>query len=167
MKRIFFRISSFVLIFCSIFSSSVYAISESQKNTISQYCASIVQSLKKLQRADVDNRVKLGSRYETAISKFMTPLNLRIVKNNLSMPELADLQKDFADRRIDFNNDFTTYSKLLKELISIDCQNQPEDFYSKLSETRKAREAVRKDVIFLNDTLRTYKLTVEKFKKEL
>jgi hypothetical protein len=156
-----------MLSFCTVFSSSVYALSENQKNIISQYCASMVQGFKTLQHVDVDNRVKLGSRYETAISKFMTPLNLRIVKNNLFVPELVDLQKTFADRRASFNNNFTVYSKHLKELISIDCQNYPEDFYNKLVETRKAREYVHQDVVYLNSILRIYKETVEKVKKEL
>ena len=167
MKKISFSIIGVSLIFCSVFPSSAHALSEHQKNVISQYCSSMVQGLKTLQHVDVDARVKLGSRYETAISKFMTPLNLRIIKNNLFVPDLVDLQKSFADRRVDFNNNFTIYSKLLKELISIDCQNHPEDFYNKLLETREARERVRQDVIFLNNVLSKYKETVEKVREEL
>ncbi len=167
MKKFLCGIVGLLLAFSLMFPFSASAISESQKNVISQYCSSMIQNFKTLQHVDVDTRVKLGSRYETAISKFMIPLNLRIIKNNLSVPELAELQKSFADHRANFNSNFTKYSKHLDELISINCQNHQEDFYNKLLETREAREDVRKEALQLNSILHKYKEIVEKVRKEL
>lgn len=168
MKKISSLFISSALISCSfIFPLQAHAISESQKSVISQYCGTIKQSLKTLQHTDIDSRVKLGSRYEAAISKFIIPMNLRVVKNNLSIPELADVQKAFVDNRPNFVTDFTTYSKLLEELISIDCQNDTANFYKKLLETREARESVRKDVLYLNSLLHRYQELVKEMGKDL
>jgi hypothetical protein len=159
MKKFLLGLTIFTVAFCSIFSLRAYAetVTESQKNVISQHCSTIKQSLKTIQYFDTDNRIKLGSKYEAALSKFITPFNIRIVKNNLSQSELTDLQKNFADSKIAFAADFTTYSKHLEELIAIDCQNDPANFYNKLIETREARKNVRQDVVYLNSILRKYK----------
>jgi len=166
MKKFLLGFSGFLLILPIVLPLQTYAISENQKSVISGYCGTIKQSLKTLQRTDINSRVKLGSKYEIALTKFITPLNLRIVKNNLSVSKLAELQTTFADYKIKFASDFTTYSKLLEELIGIDCQEDPATFYLKLSETRKAREIVNKDVNKLNETLHEYQKIVIKMGKK-
>lgn len=166
MKKFLLGFSSFLLALPIVLPLQTYAISESQKSVISRYCGTIKQSLKTLQRTDINSRVKLGSKYETALTKFITPLNLRIVKNNLSVSKLAELQTTFANYKTNFASDFTTYSKLLEELIGIDCQEDPTTFYLKLSETREARENVNKDVNKLNETLHEYQKIVTKMGKE-
>lgn len=166
MKKFLLSLVSILFAFCPLYSLQAYAISESQKSIISQYCGSIKQSLKTLQHADIDSRIKLGSRYETAISKFMTPMNLRIVKNNLSVSDLADLQQSFADYRTQFSSHFTAYSKILEELVAMDCQKEPENFYQKLLDAREAREKVRGDTISLNNILSKYQEAVKNLGKK-
>ncbi|MBQ6510564.1 hypothetical protein IJI94_01190 [Candidatus Saccharibacteria bacterium] len=159
MKKFLLILIILTLASCSFFSLKTYAeaASESQKEVISEYCNTIKQSLKTIQYFDVDNRVKLGSKYETALSKFMTPFNVRAVKNNLLPSELTDLQKKFAEQKTTFAADFTTYSKQLEELIAVDCQKDPSSFYDKLLNTREAREKVKQDTTNLNNILRKYK----------
>lgn len=169
MKKFLLAFATFTLVFCSLFSLKTYAetLSDNQKEVITEYCATIKQSLKSIQYFDVDNRVKLGSKYETALSKFITPFNVRAVKNNLSPAELTDLQKNFADYKANFATDFTAYSKQLEELIAIDCQKDPANFYDKLLSTREAREKVRQDTINLNGILHKYKEIVTRIGEKL
>lgn len=151
------------LLICLLFPAYNYAsaISESQKEVITEYCGTIRQSLKTIQYLDTDNRIKLGAKYEIALSKFMTPMNLRLIKNNISVPELSDMQQAFADTKVNFSTDFTIYSKLLEELVATDCQNNPDEFYQKLVSTREARKNVRNDMLQLNNILAKYQETVK------
>ncbi|MBQ3430516.1 hypothetical protein IJG20_00175 [Candidatus Saccharibacteria bacterium] len=141
-------------------------ISEEKRGLISQNCGTIRQSLKNLQRADSRARTYFGAIYETVSSKYITPLNLRLVKNNLSSNSLISLQTNIADTRTKFSSDFIDYSKSLEELISFDCRLNPDEFYSKLVTTRKKRETVASDVKKLNDLLISSVKIVEQIKEK-
>ena len=68
----------------SLVAIPVQAISEAQENAIVEHCSAIRSSLKDLQRADSRTRVYLGSYYDEILTNFITPLNMRLVENNLS-----------------------------------------------------------------------------------
>ena len=121
------------------FVSPVSAISEEKSASVSQNCASIKQSLKTLQRTDARTRAYLGSAYETVLSNYIAPLNLRLINTNQPSASLTDLHSTIITVRQDFNREYTEYSQSLEELIAIDCYTAPEDFYNKLAETRKKR----------------------------
>ena len=142
-------------------------LSKEQSAKISTNCASIRQDLKNLQRADSRARTYFGAIYETVASKFLKPLNLRLVNNDLTSSELSKLQISLATARTDFHDDFITYSKSLEELIAIDCRLDPEGFYKKLLETREKRTEVADDVKTLNGLLTTSVKHVEKLKETL
>lgn len=129
---------------------SVVALSELQQGAISQNCASMQQSLKSLQKADSRTRAHLGSTYETILNKFITPLNLRLTKDNHPNPELAAFQTDFASTRVKFSEQFIKYSQSLEELINLDCRAQPEAFYKRLGTTRKLRHKLSMTVAELH-----------------
>ena len=142
-------------------------LSEEKKGLISQNCGSLRQSLKSVQRSDSRARTYFGAIYETVSSKYLTPLNLRLVKNNRSSVALIDLQTSLAEDRAAFSSDFINYSKSLEELISIDCNLEPETFYSKLLETRRLRALVSKDMNSINTALTASVKNVEKLKGDL
>ena len=121
-------------------------LTDEQRTAIIDHCDAIRENLRYTQRDDSRSRVYLGRYYETILSKFMTPLNLRLVENNLSDTKLIENQGNFAARRGDFVNDFIAYSQALEETIGVDCKREPERFYEKLSETRKIRKRVNSDV---------------------
>lgn len=125
--------------------SNKSGLSDTQKNTIIDHCDTIKDSLKSLQRVDSRTRVYLGRYYETILTNFITPLNLRLVENNISNTQLLENQTNFANRRVSFVNDFIIYQQALEELVHTDCKNEPVKFYEKLLEVREKRKVVNKD----------------------
>lgn len=123
-----------------------FSLTETQKNTIIDHCDTIKDSLKSLQRVDSRTRVYLGRYYETILTNFITPLNLRLVENNISNTRLLDNQANFAAKRGNFVNDFISYQQALEETINVDCKKEPVRFYEKLTVAREKRKNVNKDV---------------------
>ena len=147
MKRKFLAlfISLFIFSYFSVFpvfAEETTTISEEKLSNIETNCASIKESLKRTQNADRNTRIFLGRTYQSLLTDFITPLNVRLMKNNLFDSNLADLQTDFSYDRDLFNQNYINYSKEFEELLSIDCKTSPKDFYSQLQKTRKERENV-------------------------
>ena len=134
-------------IFMATVPTNVWAteITTERKNAIIDNCENIKAMLVNLQHEDSRVRVYLGRYYETIISKFITPLNVRLVENNLSSSGLIDNQNDFAKVRADFMIDYIEYQKGLEELVATNCENEPEAFYEKLEKVRDKRKIVAKD----------------------
>lgn len=124
----------------------VSAISEKQESAVATHCEAIKDSLKNTQRADARARVYLGGHYETILTKFVTPLNLRLVENNLSTGGLVENQTKMAKARTLFVDDYVSYQQGLEELIKIDCKENPGEFYAGLEKVRQGRKTVEKDV---------------------
>ena len=169
MKKI--RISSYCIILCvicQVFTCyPTFAITEAQNDAISDGCTSIHNTLKTIQSQDSRTRVYLGGYYEKFLSKFITPLNLRLVKNNLPSAELTANQTSFATARADFVDDFIDYQKSLEDLLAINCKTEPAAFYDKLKIVREKRETMAKDVTRLKGLISSHIKTVEKMKEEL
>ena len=142
-------------------------LSDKQSANISNSCSTIHQNLKNLQRADARARTYFGSIYETISSKYLKPLNLRIVNNDMSNSTLLKLQSEFAEARTKFSDDYIKYSKSLEELISIDCQVEPKIFYQKLLDTRSKRTTVAKDIRAISNLLSSIVKNTEKLKETL
>ena len=121
---------------------AVNALSENQKVEIMAHCDTIKDDLKRVQKDDSKARVYLGSYYEIILSKFIIPLNVRLVENNLSTADLVENQNDLATTKADFVNDFVDYQKELETLVNIDCKTEPENFDQKLKVVRDKRQAV-------------------------
>ena len=162
------------IILAVAFSASAFAEEESTVTISSEKSASIVKNcnsirlnLKNLQRNDARARTYFGAIYESFASKYLKPLNLRLINNDLDSPELTKLQTSFALARTKFSDDYIDYSKSLEELISINCALEPEDFYQKLTKTREKRAAVAKDIKVLNDYLIDSVKKTEALKKGL
>lgn len=126
-------------------------ITDAQKNVIQDHCDAIKDSLKYLQRADSRARVYLGRYYETILGNFITPLNIRLIENNISNTKLLENQTNFAARRERFVSDFITYQQSLEELLNVNCKNEPEKFYEKLISAREKRASVNRDVTRLRE----------------
>ncbi len=142
-------------------------ISKEQLGAISQSCDSIKQSLKKLQKADTKTRSYLGGIYEDFLTDFISPLNLRLVKNSLPSPTLTSLHSDLINKRQDFAQKFTLYAQSLDALLAVDCQNNPNEFYTKLLETRKARNTLEQSVEAVRMLLEKYQNAVQALKEDL
>ncbi len=130
----------------SVFGAPVYAISEAQTADIKERCDAIIIDLKNVQHADSRARVYLGRYYETILSKYITPLNIRLVENNLSDSQLIANQDNFTKARNTFIIDYIEYQRALEELVGMDCKTEPAKFYDGLVKARKKRKVVASDV---------------------
>ena len=147
--QVFGLIFAISLLFSLVLPLSTYAISEEQSGAISQHCGTIKQSLAQLQRADSRTRTYLGTTYETIINKFITPLNLRLVKNNFS--PFTTLQSNFISEQNKFKEAYTDYMREMEALVGIDCQVEPEAFYYQLITVRDKRSILHTTAEKLSD----------------
>jgi len=146
MKRIILTFSMIAMVtLIMAFPISVSAISESQERTIAERCDKIKENLRTVQHSDSRTRVYLGRYYETILSKFITPLNVRLVENNMVDNKLIDNQESFTKSRNSFIADFIEYQKGLEDLIATDCKTEPVKFYDKLTKVRSKRKIVADD----------------------
>lgn len=140
-------------------------ISKEETNAIVSNCSTIKQSLSQLQKADSKTRTYLGTTYETVAGKFITPLNLRLVRNN--RPTLSDIQSDFSTEQTKFRDSYTAYMREMETLIAINCQTEPEKFYNQLVVVRERRAKVRLAIEELNQLTAAQYQAVVKLQKEL
>lgn len=129
------------------------AIGANQETAIVGHCEEIRDHLKIVQKDDARVRVHLGGRYEAILQKFITPLNVRLVENNLSSADFVENQNDFVGTRKLFNNDYINYQQELEELVAIDCKHDPSGFYEKLGKVRQKRRIVGQDVLKMRNII--------------
>ena len=125
----------------------VSALSKNQETAIVEHCEEIRDDLRTVQKSDAKLRVHLGSRYEIILSRFIMPLNMRLVENNLSNAKLVENQNKFTDAKTLFNSDYIVYQQNLEELVSMDCRKEPKEFYEKLVKVRQKRKIMERDVL--------------------
>ena len=118
---------------------------QAQIVVIQDRCDAIHEELKVLQRNDSRARVYLGRYYETILNRFITPLNVRLVENNLSSTSFINNQNDFNKAWTNFMIDYVEYQKGLEDLVATDCKENPEQFYEKLVDVRTKRATVADD----------------------
>ncbi len=142
-------------------------LNDTERGNISMSCASIQTSLKNVQRNDSKTRVILGTNYQTLLSNYISPLNVRLIKNNLPDSTLISIQSETIASRNSFTNLFVTYSQRLESLISIDCKNQPDTFYSELENVRYLRSQLEESVNKVNTALSNHLKTVNQLREKL
>ena len=143
------------------------AIGEAQEMAIRDHCTAIKDDLKKVQKSDARTRVYLGGKYETILNKYVVPLNLRMVENNLPTTGLIESQNKIASAKTKFTDDYVSYQQKLEELVSMDCKAEPKEFYEKLEKVRQKRKTVEQDVEKLNGMLAEYMNQVSELKERL
>ena len=159
--------SSFLLSLAIVALSMSYTFAEGETESeqrifesISQNCASIKLQLQRTQKEDSCMRVHLGARYETVSTNLMQNLNIRLVRNNKSDPNLAEQQIAFASERDRFKDEFTSYSQELDKLIKIDCKTEPQKFYNKLVLVRSKRDSLYRTTQRLRTIVSTHHSTI-------
>ena len=161
-KRLIFY--CIILMFFCQYSTGVMAITKEQSAAIEKNCDTIRDNLKKVQKEDARVRVYLGGYYETILSKFIMPLNVRLVENNLSSAGLIENQNKFAEAKTTFANDFVTYQQGLEELVGMDCKQKPDEFYDKLVVVRQKRKIMVQDVLKMRSLISEHVRLVEGLK---
>ena len=143
------------------------AVSEGQKTAIMENCDKIKETLKTVQHQDSRTRVYLGRYYETILSKYITPLNVRLVENTMINSDLMDNQDSFSRTRNSFIIDFIEYQKGLEDLVATDCKTEPENFYNKLVKVRERRKVVESDTVVLKELIMTQLNLVKGLREQL
>lgn len=160
--HLFLVLVAFLLVFILFNSVHVSAdapkaeLTDDQRGEISMSCSSIKSGLKKLQVSDAKIRSLLGANYQTILNSYITPFNLRLVKNNQNLGDLSDLQSSFVLQKNDFNSLYIAYSQQFENLLSIDCQKNPDDFYNQLIITRESRKELNQKVNELTSIAEKY-----------
>ncbi len=156
-----------IAVVCILQVAHVQAAESEELNNISQNCASIKQSLAQLQRADSRTRTYLGSAYEKIARDFITPLSLRLSRNNYNVEEITNIEKQFSETQMNFRNYYTEYMRDLDGLIATDCQSRPQEFYDRLKDTRKKREALHTTAQQLSELINKQSRAVKKLQESL
>ena len=165
---LFLILVAFLLVFILFNSVRVSAdapkikLTDDQRGELSMNCSSIKSSLKKLQVSDAKIRSLLGANYQTILNSYITPFNLRLVKNNQNLGDLSDLQSSFVLQKNDFSSLYIAYSQQFENLLSIDCQKNPDDFYNQLIVTRESRKELNQKVEDLTETAEKYLAEIKK-----
>ena len=147
MKRKWMVLGCIVAISVCQCSVKAIALTESQSMAVVEHCDTIKDDLKKVQKEDARVRVYLGGYYETILTKFITPLNVRLVENNLSSAGLVENQNSYVETRALFVKDFVSYQQELEELTGIGCKEKPDEFYSKLQLAQQKRKIMSQDAL--------------------
>ena len=145
-KWLIFYCAAFALVCPAL---PVSAIAKNQEVAIAEHCEEIKEDLRTVQKSDAKLRVHLGSRYEIILSRFIMPLNIRLVENSLSNAKMVENQSKFADAKTLFNDDYIVYQQNLEELVAMDCKNDPSGFYEQLVKVRQKRKVMERDVLSL------------------
>lgn len=140
---------------------------ESVKKLVVSHCDTIKSNLGLVQRDDAKIRVYLGAYYEAILTKYITPLNVKLVEQNLSNAKLIDNQNAFAETKEIFAKDFTKYQQMLEELVKMDCKSEPERFYKELVDVRQRRKIMAQDVLKMRRLISEHIRLVENLKGRL
>lgn len=155
-------------LFCLVgMTSSVMGLSKTQEAAILDHCAIMKENLKTVQKNDARTRVYLGGKFEMILNKYVTPLNVRLVENNLSTASLIESQNILSEEKIKFANNYVNYQQKLEELVAVDCKVNPEEFYKLLEEARQRRKVVEQDVRKIRNALTEYVNLVGKVREKL
>ena len=157
----------FVCALLSCLALPVSALSETQEDVIVKKCNTIQETLKMVQKKDARVRVYLGSLYEKILTKYIVPLNVRLVENNVTNVALIENQNAFVEARILFMDDFVNYQRYLEELTAMSCKTNPQEFYDKLELVRIKREKMTEDVGKMSDLIAKQKALVVNLKENL
>ena len=162
MKKISLIVCAMVMSLCLV--GAVGATTKKQDAAIVDHCDTIRESLKKVQKDDARIRVFLGGRYETILTKFIVPLNMRLVENSLSNADLVENQNEFAEAKTVFMNDYIGYQQELESLVGMDCKSEPGKFYEQLTKVRQKRKTIRQDTMRIRSLISTHIKLVSQLK---
>lgn len=147
--------------------ASAVEVTSEQSAAVVSHCDTIREDLKRIQKEDARVRVYMGGYYEAILTKFITPLNVRLVENNLSSAGLVENQNSFVDTRALFVSDFVSYQQGLEELVGMDCKEKPGEFYKELQIVRQKRKIVSQDVLKMRSLISEHIKLVNNLKGRL
>lgn len=104
-------------------------------------CRAAQRSMQRIKYSEPPTRVNRGIAYST-INELMTALTNRAAYNAFRVPQLSIETRAVQDQRVQFGKDYTEYEKAFSELISMNCRQDPVEFYERLVDVRAKRSIV-------------------------
>jgi hypothetical protein len=132
------------------------ALSQAQILRIQANCVSAKNTLQQLRASDGLLRVNRGQAYLSISTKLMSRFNDRASSNHLDITGLQSVSQNYDAMTATFSADYNTYAEQLTTAINIDCQKQPEAFYSAVELARIQRAKVHVDVTKLHQYIDDY-----------
>lgn len=155
-----FTISLFVLL--TAFSSLALPVaaqkaelSPEMVEAIKDHCASAQSAVQRTQKSDLVTRTNRGRSYEYLLS-LMASLNSRIALNKLSQPRMVEVTSLLQSNFESFHNDYTSYTASVDQLLRIDCEKEPENFYKALEDVREKRASLASGTVEMRKLIDEY-----------
>lgn len=132
-------------------------------DAIRQRCVTTQSELALLHSNDTLLRVNQGQRYESLMSRLMSPMNSRLVLNRYDAGSFVTITNDYEKKLATFRNTWIDYEKKLQQTFSGDCQKDPVKFYNDIQAVKSLRQTLRQNVVALNADIGKYRDTLESF----
>lgn len=124
---------------------------------IQHNCSNLMSNLRQIHTSDALLRVNSGQSYNSIATRLMARLNSRLSINRLDGAVLIDTTSKFEKLRTSFVSQYNDYDNSMSELLRIDCQKSPEEFYNRLQVTRKLRSELATTSNKLSDNVIIYR----------
>ena len=118
-------------------------------------CQAVQSVLSQIEKTDAALRINRGRVYNEIMDLFYA-MNARLASNKISAANLVTITSDFDSELTHFRSDYNTYDDELNELISMQCQEKPADFYNQLEEVRSLRDNLDQRTSRLDSLLDDY-----------
>lgn len=152
MKRIWPMVCSFV---CLVSFISWPAKAVPSEELIRANCQSAQYILNQIEKTDAALRINRGRVYNEILDLFYA-MNARLASNKISAPKLVEITSKFEDELTNFRADYNGYDDTLNQLVDMNCQEHPTDFYNRLKNVRWRRDQLNKRVLQLDKLLADY-----------
>lgn len=134
-----------------------------QISQIKSNCVAIKNTLNQLHATDALLRVNRGQVYESMATNLMDTFNARLGNNHLDNKAMTTVTSDYRTQLDKFRSDYIAYEQKLSDAIKIDCNAQPNTFYTTVEAARALRATVHTDVTKLHRLIDDYRSSVGDF----
>lgn len=141
------------------------ALSAEKLAAIQSRCATIKTNLNQLHTTDALLRVNRGQVYASISADLMAKLNSRIALNRLDGARLIQVTNTYEDNHAMFRQAYQEYNDEIVDLLNIDCEAKPQEFYDTLLHAREKRARVHESVKRLNTNINEYQTAFVQFRE--
>lgn len=133
---------------------------------IKSNCASALATLGQIRTNDALVYVNRNQSYFSISDKLIARLNSRLALNRFDTTPLAKIATEYNGALTDFRTAYNDYSRVMTDLVKIDCSRQPVGFYDKVGEAREMRQDVYDAIKKLHTIIDQYRQAVDTFKQQ-
>lgn len=124
-------------------------------------CQQVKTRLKQIKLSDAVTRVNYGQVYESLSVNVMTPINLRLVANNLKPVELLTITDNYQKQFAQFRQNYVNYEEKLSQALELSCDQNPTQLISSLPELRQLRQKLNANTKTLRQLAGDYQIKFE------